>query len=276
MDAIESITADAAADKFDADPERAARRREARFLSQTSPVAEDDAVKSWRDYQEYRKTQGSIGSVVRRENKPLDLLASPPSAANITLELLMASQTHMGHHTSRWNPGNARYIYGVRQDTHIISLETTAAHLRRAARVVEEVAYRGGLMLFVGTRKGQMEIVTRTAKMAGACQLFTRWTPGMITNRDVIQQYSKAKMVNEKDEPVEGFEDHARDRRALVPDLVVCLNPLENKTLLYECGLAAVPTIGIIDTNADPSLVTYTIPANDDRYVPRSGRAGRR
>ena len=66
---------------------------------------------------------------------------------------------------------------------------------------------------------------------------------------------------------MEGFTTHERDRRALVPDLVVCLNPQENKTLLHECGLAAVPTIGIIDTNMDPSLVTYTIPANDDRYV---------
>jgi small subunit ribosomal protein S2 len=148
---------------------------------------------------------------------------------------------------------------------HIISLETTAAHLRRAARVVEEVSYRGGLILFVGTRKMQMEIVARAAELSGACHLFTRWTPGSITNRDVLLKSRSTKMVNETDRKLDDFDKYTGTSRPLVPDLVVCLNPLENYTLLYECGLTNVPTIGIIDTDADPSWVTYTIPANDDR-----------
>lgn len=211
-----------------------------------------------------RKTR-SLGSHVEHRYKPTELVREPPRPEDVTLELLMASQTHMGHNTSVWNPANAKYIYGVRQGIHIISLETTAAHLRRAARVVEEVSYQGGLVLFVGNKKGQMEIVTKAAEMAGACHLFTKWIPGSITNRDVILKSKTAKVVDQLDQEIEGFQSYMTKARPLTPDLVVCLNPLENYTLLYECGLQNVPTIGVIDTNADPSWVTYTIPANDDR-----------
>jgi len=207
----------------------------------------------------------AIGSDVEQRYAPGLLIKNPLPPKHITLERLMAAQTHMGHHASLWNPANSRYIYGVRQGIHIISLETTAAHLRRAATVVEEVSYRGGLVLFVGTRRGQMEIVTAAAKEAKACHLFTKWTPGSITNRDIILRDRLVKIVNEHDSDLPGFERHLNQTRPLLPDLVVCLNPLENYTLLYECGLASIPTIGVIDTDADPSWVTYTIPANDDR-----------
>ncbi|KAJ9148564.1 40S ribosomal protein mrp4 [Pleurostoma richardsiae] len=224
----------------------------------------NDVPNDFLTFTRLQKATAGLGSVVDKHYQPGDLLKDPPSPKDITLELLMASQAHMGHNTARWNPANARYIYGVRQGIHIISLEQTAAHLRRAARVVEEVAYRGGLILFVGTRKGQMEIVTRAAELAGACHLFTKWTPGTITNRDQILVSQALKMVDENDQPLQGFNDHLNDCRPLAPDLVVCLNPLENFVMLRECALEGVPTIGIIDTDADPTKVTYQIPANDD------------
>lgn len=216
-------------------------------------------------FQRIQKNTRGLGSRVERRYVPTELVAKPPGPEEVTLELLMASQTHLGHNTSLWNPANSRYIYGVRQGVHIISLETTAAHLRRAARVVEEVSYRGGIVLFVGTRKGQMEIVTKAAAMAGACHLFTKWTPGAITNRDVILRAQGTKVVDQLDGELDGFDMFKGTARPLLPDLVVCLNPLENYTMLYECGLKNIPTIGVVDTNADPSWVTYTIPANDDR-----------
>lgn len=208
-----------------------------------------------------------MGSNVQPSYSPEHFLKAPPKAEQVTLEMLMAAQTHLGHNAKVWNPANSRYIYGVRHGIHIISLEQTLAHLRRAARVVEEVAYRGGTILFVGTRKGHMEIVSHAATKAKACYLFTRWTPGSITNRDRLLEGLKVYAVNERDELLSGFEKHVDDSRPLTPDLVICLNPVENYTLLYECGLAKIPTIGVIDTDADASWVTYPIPANDDRYV---------
>jgi small subunit ribosomal protein S2 len=218
-------------------------------------------------FQRMQKNTKTLGSKVDKRYVPTELISNPPRPEDISLELLMASQTHMGHNTTKWNPLNSRYIHGARDGVHVISLETTAAHLRRAARVVEEVAYRGGLILFVGNRKGQMEIVTRAAELAGACHLFTKWTPGSITNRDVILRAQGTKVVDHNDETLEDFDTFRKTARPLMPDLVVCLNPLENYTMLYECGLKDIPTIGIIDTDADPTWVTYTIPANDDRFV---------
>lgn len=225
---------------------------------------------------------GSVGSEVLERFDPSSLLRDPPKPEDVTLELLMASQTHMGHHTSLWNPANQRYIYGARAGIHIISLEETAAALRRAARVIEEVAYLGGLMLFVGNRKGQMEVTARAAELAGACHLFSRWVPGTITNRDQILGQGGLHIVDEKDQPLQGFDSHLAERRPLMPELVVVLNPLENYTMLQECAQENIPTIGLIDTDADPTQVTYVIPGNDDSLRSVSviagvlGRAGER
>lgn len=218
---------------------------------------------NFREYQHQREATRTLGSSVESRYHPEQGLIDPPSDAS--LEMLMAAQCHMGHHISQWNPANQRYIYGERAGIHIISLETTATHLRRAARVVEQVAYYGGLILFVGNRKGHMPIVERAAELAKGCHLFHKWTPGTITNRDVMLANRELRIVDVRDQTLEGFEKHLRDRRPVVPDLVVCLNPKENHPLLYECGLANVPTIGIVDTDADPTWVTYQIPANDDR-----------
>jgi small subunit ribosomal protein S2 len=206
-----------------------------------------------------------VGTEITPHYEPHTLLGHPPSAADVTLELLLASEAHQGHATSLWNPANARYIYGIRQGIHIISLEATAAHLRRAAKVVQEVSRRGGLILFVGTRDGQDTAVVRAAQLSRAYHLFERWIPGSITNGQQILGRCRTKVVNEKDEEVKGFEEQLFDRPVLRPDLVVCMNPLENYVLLHECALNNIPTIGVIDTNADPTWVTYPIPANDDR-----------
>jgi small subunit ribosomal protein S2 len=196
--------------------------------------------------------------------KPEDIIRNPPRPSDITLELLLASQTHLGHSTSRWNPQNSRYIFGIRDGIHIISLDVTAAYLRRAAKVVEEVAARGGLILFVGTRKGQKRYVVRAAELAKGYHIFERWIPGSLTNGQQILGHCETKVVNGLDEEIPKFKEALADRSVLKPDLVVCLNPLENVVLLHECGLNNVPTIGVVDTDADPTRVTYPIPANDD------------
>jgi len=177
----------------------------------------------------------------------------------------MASQSHLGHATALWNPANSRYIYGIREGIHIISLDVTASHLRRACAVVRAVTERGGLVLFAGTRKGQDRAVIKAAQLAEGCHLFDRWIPGSITNGPQILSGCRTKVVDEFDKEVSGFQDQLETKGSLKPDLVVCLNPLENRNLLHECGLNNIPTIGVIDTDANPTQVTYPIPANDDR-----------
>lgn len=152
----------------------------------------------------------------------------------------------------------------MREDIHIISLDITAAHLRRAARVTDGVAERGGIILFVGTRNWQSRVVIRAAELAGGFHVFERWVPGSITNAEQFLKRCELKVVDEFDRQVPGFEDQLVDQAAIKPDLVIVLNPLENFPLLRECALEGIPTIGIIDTDADPSKVTYPIPANDD------------
>lgn len=104
----------------------------------------------------------------------------------------------------------------------------------------------------------------RAAELAGACHLFERWTPGSITNGQQILGRCEAKVVDEHDREIAGFESQLDELPVLKPELIVCLNPLENYVMLHECGLTAIPTIGIIDTDANPTWVTYPIPANDD------------
>ncbi|KAI3393722.1 hypothetical protein diail_3767 [Diaporthe ilicicola] len=266
------------------EPEDTVDRRAIRKRSDNRPTAplDESIAQNHRKSAKIQSALGSMGSVVQERFDPSSLLRDPPRPEDVTLELLMASQTHMGHHTSLWNPANQRYIYGARAGIHIISLEETAAALRRAARVVEEVAYLGGLMLFVGNRKGQMEVIARSAEMAGACHLFSKWVPGTITNRDQIIGQGGIRIADEQDRTVAGFEEHLLHRRPLMPELVVVLNPLENYTMLRECAQENIPTIGLIDTDADPTQVTYVIPGNDDSLRSVSviagvlGRAGER
>lgn len=241
-------------------PERGSEPLESQPIDAQRPfTAQDD----YERFKQFRETGAKLGSRVGRHYQPHRLVTAPPQARNITLELLLASGAHLGHATSIWNPGNQRYILGVRQGIHIISLETTAALLRRAAKVVEGVSQNGGLILFVGNRPGQDRCVVEAAKNAGGCHLFNKWVPGTITNGRRIVGHGQVikKDFADRSDPDAGLVE---DPAPLRPDLVVCLNPLENYILLHECGLYGIPTIGIIDTDADPTWVTYPIPANDD------------
>ncbi|KAL2824606.1 ribosomal protein S2, flavodoxin-like domain-containing protein [Aspergillus cavernicola] len=242
------------------------------------------AYKVFKQKETRRSQFQRLGTDLSKPYNPEDIITNPPHPRDITLELLLAAQTHLGHSTSRWNPQNSRYIFGIRDNIHIISLDVTAAYLRRAARVVEEVAARGGLILFVGTRDGQKRSVVRAAELAGGYHIFERWIPGSLTNGEQILGHCEMKVVNALDEELPQFNGTLKEQAAaLKPDLVVCLNPIENVVLLHECGLNSVPTIGIIDTDADPTRVTYPIPANDDSLrsagviagvLGRAGQAG--
>ncbi|KAI9760859.1 MAG: 37S ribosomal protein, mitochondrial, partial [Candelina submexicana] len=233
--------------------------------SETHSTTNTDAIaEAYHIFKKQQSTTGQLGTTIGPHYQPHTLLTNPPSPSSVTLELLLASQAHLGHSTSLWNPANSRYIFGIRQGIHIISLDVTAAYLRRAAKIVSGVAERGGLILFVGTRPNQDRCVVNAATLAGGCHLFERWIPGSITNGQQILGSCKVKIVDEFDREIEGSREQLVDCPSLKPDLVVCLNPLENYVLLHECGLNNIPTVGVIDTDANPTWVTYPIPANDD------------
>ncbi|KAK6345099.1 37S ribosomal protein, mitochondrial [Orbilia javanica] len=238
-----------------------------------------------------KRASDEIGAILGEHYKPHELITNPPSPRDITLELLLASGAHLGHATALWNPGNQRFIFGIRQGIHLISLDVIAAHLRRAAKVVHGVSKNGGIIIFVGTRDGQERAVVEAAKRAKGYHVTERWVPGTITNKDQLLGDQKLRVLNHLDQEIRltekqrlllkeklaaaGNKDMDKLKvqdtvqlpdgyGAVRPDLVVCLNPLENKTMLQECAQYRIPTIGIIDTDVDPTCVTYPIPANDD------------
>ena len=199
---------------------------------------------------------------------PSTIIRRPPTAQDITLPMLLANQTHLGHHTSLWNPSNSGYIFGIRDEIHIISLDITYAYLKRAAKVVQAVAKRGGIILFVGTRKGMEEIVVNSARLADGYHIFHRWVPGALTNGQQILGDCGVKIVDVRDNELTRYNDllSIRYHQVMRPDLVICVNPMENQVCLHECGVYNIPTVGVIDTDANPTWVTYPIPANDDSF----------
>ncbi|KAJ2452314.1 hypothetical protein GGF42_004054 [Coemansia sp. RSA 2424] len=219
---------------------------------------------------------------------------------NLTLEKMMAAGMHLGHSASLWNPMNLPYIFGEREGVHIINLEHTMAALRRAAHFVENVAYNGGLVLFVGTRKDHQQLAVDAALHSEQYFVMGKWLPGTLTNPRPLLGHNLAYASEVWDVPeaqdYAGLESQAIEsskkggkssggknrflakmaeekarliaqrqaKKTYKPDLIVALNPLECRTMLAESQLALVPTVGIVDTNCDPRCVTYPIPCNDD------------
>lgn len=195
-------------------------------------------------------TFGSFGSTQTRENtfQPHHSLHRPTPPSQTTLSALVAAGAHFGHSKSLLNPNFMPYVYGERADITIIDLDHTLPLLRRAAKVVRGVAAREGMVVFVGTRPDLRVVVRKAAERMGTrgYHVGERWLPGSLTNRVQVLGH-----------------DPSSDER-IIPDLVVFLNPTHNLPALRECASLHVPTIGIIDSNVDPRIVMYPIPANDE------------
>jgi small subunit ribosomal protein S2 len=146
------------------------------------------------------------------------------------------------------NPNFVPYAYGIRAGITVIDLDHTLPLLRRAANLVRAIAAKDGTIIFVGTRPDLRNVVRRAAERVGeqAYHVGERWLPGTLTNK--VQFF--------------GSQDALEQR--LTPDLVIFLNPLSNMNAIAECAIEHVPTIGIVDSNVDPRIVMYPIPANDE------------
>lgn len=192
-------------------------------------------------FQQYGST-----SVPENTFKLRDGLHKPQ--ANATVSALLAAGAHFGHASTRMNNNFVPYAYGTRAGITIIDLDHTLPLLRRAANVVRAVARAGGSILFLGTRPDLRPVVQKAAERLGEQGFYVgdRWLPGTLSNR---RQF---------------FGDEVVDGHRMVPDLVILLNPIQNIIAINELVAENVPTIGVIDSNVDPRVVMYPIPANDE------------
>lgn len=191
-----------------------------------------------------------LGSNQQRKNtyQPHHGLNKPESSQSLTLSALVASGAHIGHFKSLMFPTFLPYAYGTRAGVTIIDLEQTLPLLRRAANVVRAIAQNNGMIVFVGTSPALRPIVAKAAERLGpnGFHVGERWLPGTLTNRMGL------------------FGTEIAKTRKLKPDCVIFLNPLNNLHAIRECAIEHIPTIGITDSNADPRIVMYSIPANDE------------
>ncbi|KAG5728387.1 hypothetical protein E4T56_gene19172 [Termitomyces sp. T112] len=226
-------------------------KRSIRYL-ETSSTASLETEDDWTDLQLRRAHVGYLsnkyGSTQNAQNtyKPRDGLHRP--AAQATISALLASGAHFGHSASRMNPNFAPYAYGTRSGITVIDLDQTLPMLRRAANLVRAIASAGGQIVFIGTRPDLRPIVQKAADRLGSqgFHVGDRWLPGTLTNKI----------------PLFGIETVKETK--VVPDLVILLNPLSNMNAIHECAIEHVPTVGIVDSNVDPRIVMYPIPANDE------------
>jgi ribosomal protein S2 len=204
-----------------------------------------------------------LGSQLREVYVPHLEVSHPQEITKMSVAKLLASGAHLGHSKSLYRSSNQQFIYGEYKGIHIIDLEKTLVYLKKACKVVEDVAQRGGVILFVGNPHYE-KVLSKAADRCGGYYLSTRWTPGTLTNATEISSKWERVEVDMGDVPT-GRTLSAQEQRSIVkPDLIVVLNPAENRVLLHEAAQVRVPTVGIIDTDSESSLVTYPIPANDD------------
>ncbi|HNZ37039.1 MAG: 30S ribosomal protein S2 [Candidatus Marinimicrobia bacterium] len=203
---------------------------------------------------------------------------------NVTVEMLMKSGAHFGHLTRKWNPKMKDYVCMTQNGIHIIDLNKTLACLDEATRFIREVVRKGGDVLFVGTKKQAKEIVQREADRCGMFYVVERWLGGTLTNFSTIKRSIRHLQKLEKDKSI-GYGENLTKKEKLalererikladlhrgikdmrkLPDVLVVVDTTYDNIAVQEARRLDIPIIAILDTNADPTIVDYPIPANDD------------
>lgn len=204
---------------------------------------------------------------------------------NVDIKDLFETGVHFGHKTSRWHPKMAPYIHSKRQDSHIIDLEKTAEALNIALPFLTRVAANGKQILFVGTKKHTKDIIREAAIAINQPYVTERWLGGILTNvATVNQQIKKLKdlerrMANGDLEKryskleVQRYQEEIDDLNTKYsgikelkgkPGAIFVIDVIGDINAIKEARVLGVPVIAVVDTNADPSLVDYVIPGNDD------------
>lgn len=206
------------------------------------------------------------------------------SLPKFTIRQMIENGVHFGHHARRWNPKMAEYIYGKKDNVHIIDLQQTYPMLYTALNTAREIAANGGKVLFVGTKRQAQDIIKENAERCGQYYVNYRWLGGMLTNwKTVYKSISRLNKLNEMFEKneTEGYtkkellnlkkeqEKLAKELNGVMnmggqPDLLFVVDMPKEDLAIKEAKKLGIPVIGIADTNADPSLVDFPVPGNDD------------
>ena len=201
-----------------------------------------------------------------------------------TMRQLIEAGVHFGHNTRRWNPKMKQYIFGTRDNVHIIDLQQTVPMLYRAMQAARDVAANGGRVLFVGTKNQAQQAVREAAERCGQYYVNHRWLGGTLTNwKTVSQSIRRLKEINAKQEKgeLEGLTKKEklnleREREKLDcslggikdmggrPDLIFVIDTVKEGLALNEARRLGIPVIAICDTNSNPDDIEFPVPGNDD------------
>ena len=200
-----------------------------------------------------------------------------------SMRQLLEAGVHFGHQTHRWNPKMSEFIFGERNNIHIIDLAQTVPMLHQALKAVSDTVANGGRILFVGTKRQASEIVADSARRSAQYYVNARWLGGMLTNwKTISNSIQRLKTLEEMlDEGVQGLTKkellsltRERDKleRALggikdmggVPDMLFVIDTNKESIAINEAQRLNIPVAAVLDTNCDPAGVTFPIPGNDD------------
>jgi small subunit ribosomal protein S2 len=196
---------------------------------------------------------------------------------------LLEAGVHFGHSTRRWNPKMSPYLFGSRNNIHIIDLQQTVPMLHQAMVAVKDVVAAGGRVLFVGTKRQASSRVSDAAKRCGQYYVNHRWLGGMMTNwrtisnsikrlRDLDDQLSAETIGLTKKELLGLTREQDKLERALggikemggLPDILVVIDTNKEAIAVAEANKLKIPVVGVIDSNSQPDGITYPVPGNDD------------
>ncbi|MCC6144130.1 MAG: 30S ribosomal protein S2 [Candidatus Hydrogenedentes bacterium] len=204
--------------------------------------------------------------------------------AVVTMRELLEAGIHFGHQTRRWHPKMSRYIYGERNGIYIIDLQKTMRQTLRAYNLVRDTVANGGHVLFVGTKKQAQEVVKREAERCGMYYVNSRWLGGTLTNwqtiKSSISKYQRLRDLEEqgklgqygKKEASMLLKQNVKLQKNLdgiknmpgVPQIMFVVDAKKEYIAVREADRLGIASIGVVDTNCDPDVVSLPIPGNDD------------
>jgi small subunit ribosomal protein S2 len=202
---------------------------------------------------------------------------------DFSMRQLLEAGAHFGHQAHRWNPKMGPYIFGTRNNIHVIDLAQTVPALYRALQAVSDTVAKGGRVLFVGTKRQAADQIAEAAKRSAQYYVNARWLGGMLTNWKTISgSISRLRKVDEilagggqgltKKERLMLAREKEKLERALggikdmggVPDLLFVIDTNKEALAIKEAQRLGIPVAAIVDTNCDPDGITFPVPANDD------------